>query len=119
MQIGQLSSPVTRAAGDTRPLKDLYSDAIDRVCQLEQDGFDYFQAGEHHFTENQWNPCPLEILAAIAMRTSILRLGTNVLLTPLYHPMRLAEEAATIDLLSNGRLNLVCGSGSSEFEVET
>lgn len=119
MQIGALSTPVTRQAGDTRPLQVIYSEAIDRVCQLEQDGFEYFQAGEHHFTENQWNPCPLEILAAVAMRTSTLRLGTNVLLTPLYHPVRLAEEAATIDLLSNGRLNLVCGSGSSEFEFET
>src|SRR4051812_45094475 len=98
MQVGQLSSPVTRAAGDTRPLKELYSAAIDNIVKLEQDGFDYFQAGEHHFTENQWNPCPLEILSAAAMRTSTLRLGTNVLLTPLYHPIRLAEEASTIDL---------------------
>ncbi len=117
MHVGSLGT-VTRSRGDLRPLAELYQGMVDRAKHLEQLGFNYLHLGEHHFTENQWNPSPLMVLSAIARETSVLRLGTNVLLTPLYHPVRLAEDVATLDLLSNGRVDSLCGSGSSENEFE-
>ena len=117
MLVGTLGT-VSRASGDTRPLAKLYQDMMDRAKELEQSGYDYLHLGEHHFTENQWDPSPLVVLSSIARETSVLRIGTNVLLTPLYHPIRLAEDVATVDLLSNGRVDLLCGSGSSQSEFE-
>jgi len=59
------------------------------------------------------------VLAAIAQYTSRIRLGTLVLLTPFYEPVRLSEDIATLDILSNGRLDIAFGTGSIGFEFET
>lgn len=119
MHVGTLSTGVLRAAGDRRPLVELYQEAIDRALWLEQLGYDFLFLGEHHFMQNQWNPSPLMLLAGLATRTSRLRLGTNVLLTPLYNPLRLAEDLAVLDNLSRGRLDLIGGSASITREFET
>src|SRR5579884_2628222 len=119
MDVGLMTVPVNRDAGDRRPLQALYAAAIERAVRAEQSGYDFFLVGEHHFMDSQWNPSPLMVLAGIATRTTRMRLGTNVLLTPLYHPVRLAEDVATLDLLSNGRVDLVCGAGSVRGEFET
>src|SRR5579884_449014 len=100
MDIGMMAEPVNRSDGDTRPLVELYDAALDRILWLEDQGLDFIMVGEHHFMASQWNPSPLMLLAALARRTSRLRLGTNVLLTPFYNPIRLAEDVATLDLLS-------------------
>jgi alkanesulfonate monooxygenase SsuD/methylene tetrahydromethanopterin reductase-like flavin-dependent oxidoreductase (luciferase family) len=119
MKIGILSQGASRAAGDTRPLSEIYAASIQRAQWLEQMGYDYSLLGEHHFFENQWNPSPLILISAMAQATSVLRLGTNVLLTPFYNPLRLAEDVAVLDNISNGRIDLICGSASITREFET
>jgi alkanesulfonate monooxygenase SsuD/methylene tetrahydromethanopterin reductase-like flavin-dependent oxidoreductase (luciferase family) len=119
VRVGILNVGVIRAPGDTRPLAELYSDALDRVAKVEQLGYDFLFIGEHHFMDSQWNPSPLPLLGSMFARTSIMRLGTNVLLTPLYNPLRLAEDIAVLDNIARGRLDLICGSASITREFET
>ncbi len=80
------------------------------ACLAEECGFDGFFLPEHH-QQPLWPSAPLVELAAIAACTSRLRLGTAVSVPALYHPVRLAEEAATLDSLSGGRLTLGLGLG--------
>jgi alkanesulfonate monooxygenase SsuD/methylene tetrahydromethanopterin reductase-like flavin-dependent oxidoreductase (luciferase family) len=72
---------------------------------------------EHHFTGVGQISAPLQVLTAIAMRTTKLRLGTAVMVLAWHNPAMLAEQAATLDLISNGRLELGIGKGyrASEF----
>ncbi|MEZ5411419.1 MAG: LLM class flavin-dependent oxidoreductase [Acidimicrobiales bacterium] len=118
MDVG-LQGSVIRRAGDTRPLAELYRDQVELAVQAESWGYDFLWVGEHHFAPNQWNPSPLPLLAAIAARTTTLRLGTNVIVAPYHNPLRLAEDIATVDLLSNGRLDVVLGTGSIRDEFDT
>lgn len=84
------------------------------LCEIEFADrllFDEIWLAEHHFTEYATLPSPHILLAAIAARTRHIRMGNMVTVLPLYDPLRLAEEAAMIDQLSRGRLNLGIGSG--------
>lgn len=87
-----------------------------RECErAEAAGFDSVWLGEHH--DNPiLHPTPLVRLAAIASRTNRIRLGTGVLLLPLYHPLAVAEEAAMVDVISGGRLILGVGAGYAPEE---
>src|SRR5207249_5599523 len=71
--------------------------------------------GEHH-NHPLLYPAPLIGLAAVASRTRSIRLGTGVLLLPLYHPLAVAEEAAMVDVISGGRLILGVGAGYAPEE---
>ncbi|MGH8063698.1 MAG: LLM class flavin-dependent oxidoreductase [Candidatus Entotheonellia bacterium] len=88
---------------------------IDEVCaeaQLaEQVGFDAILVGEHHQHRDGFLPSPLIVSTAVAARTQKIRIGTGILLLPLYHPVHVAEDAATLDIISNGRLILGVGMG--------
>jgi probable F420-dependent oxidoreductase len=87
-----------------------------RECErAEAAGFDSVWLGEHHNSPLLY-PAPLVSLAAIASRTHRLRLGTAVLLLPLYQPLRVAEEAAMVDVISGGRLILGVGVGYAPEE---
>jgi probable F420-dependent oxidoreductase len=87
-----------------------------RECErAEAAGFDSIWLGEHHNNPVLY-PAPLVGLAAIASRTRSVRLGTGVLLLPLYHPMMVAEEAAMVDVISGGRLILGVGAGYAPEE---
>jgi alkanesulfonate monooxygenase SsuD/methylene tetrahydromethanopterin reductase-like flavin-dependent oxidoreductase (luciferase family) len=91
---------------------------MDRLVPLAESlGFDSFHTTEHHFQPNGWAPSPLMVLAHAAGLTRRMRLVTNVLLLPLYDPLRLAEDTATLDNLSDGRLTLGVSPGyvSEEF----
>ena len=74
-------------------------------------GYDSAWLSEHHFAPDGYSPSPVVIAAAIAMKTKRMRIGTNVLLLPLYHPVRLAEDCATVDVLSHGRFEFGVGLG--------
>src|SRR5690606_13296596 len=72
---------------------------------------------QHHFgAVDSSLPSPLVFLAAVAARTRRIRLGTTVITAPLEHPIRLAEDAATLDVMSGGRVELGLGTASSEIE---
>lgn len=87
-----------------------------RDCErAEAAGFDSVWLGEHHNSPTLY-PTPLIGLAAIAARTRRVRLGTGVLLLPLYHPLSVAEEGAMVDVISGGRLILGVGVGYAPEE---
>src|SRR5437867_3750708 len=87
-----------------------------RECErAEAAGFDSVWLGEHHNNPVLY-PAPLIGLAAVASRTRSIRLGTGVLLLPLYHPLMVAEEGAMVDMISGGRLILGVGAGYAPEE---
>jgi alkanesulfonate monooxygenase SsuD/methylene tetrahydromethanopterin reductase-like flavin-dependent oxidoreductase (luciferase family) len=77
-------------------------------------GYDILWAHEHHAGAAIY-PSPLMTLAALAPLTRRIGLGTNMLLLPLYHPLRVAEDGAMVDVLSGGRLRLGVSGGSARL----
>jgi probable F420-dependent oxidoreductase len=92
-----------------------FEETIQECERAEAAGFASVWLGEHHDNSTLY-PTPLLGLAAIASRTRRLRLGTGVLLLPLYHPLAVAEEAAMVDVISGGRLILGVGAGYAPEE---
>lgn len=90
---------------------DLYAAALDQVQWGDELGFDLVGLGEHHASPDGYDPSPLSLAAAMAGRTRRIRLRTSVLLAPLYDPVKLAEDAAVVQLASGGRLLLGLGGG--------
>jgi alkanesulfonate monooxygenase SsuD/methylene tetrahydromethanopterin reductase-like flavin-dependent oxidoreductase (luciferase family) len=88
-----------------------YAQIVDEAVYAEELGFDSFWIGEHHFSQYIC-PYPVPLLAAIAARTSKIRLGTGVALAPHHDPIRLAEDYAMLDVLSGGRVDLVLARGA-------
>ncbi len=82
----------------------------------EELGFHSAWFAEHHFTRYGIGSSALVFAGAIAARTDKIRLGTAVLVPPLHNPIRLAEDTATLDLISNGRLDVGFGRGASRSE---
>ncbi|MGH9424727.1 MAG: LLM class flavin-dependent oxidoreductase, partial [Terriglobia bacterium] len=82
-----------------RSYQDVYTEILEQIVWAESIGYDDVWLTEHHFTEDGHAPSPLPQAAAIAVKTKTMRIGTGVLLLPLYHPVRVAEDCATIDIL--------------------
>jgi alkanesulfonate monooxygenase SsuD/methylene tetrahydromethanopterin reductase-like flavin-dependent oxidoreductase (luciferase family) len=100
------------AAGYTEQQR--YRDILAQIELGDTLGFDTAWLGELHFSRAfSISANPLMILAAAAQRTSRVRLGTAVTLLPLHNPVKIAEEAATADILSNGRLEFGVGRGTA------
>jgi probable F420-dependent oxidoreductase len=111
-----LRNPRELAGGRSFP--SLYAETLELVEAAEALGYDAIWFTEHHFVpEDGYLPSPLVMCAAAAARTRRVDIGTGVLLVPLYHPVRLAEDCAVIDNLSNGRLMLgpAIGYKADEF----
>ena len=88
-----------------------YQDALDEVVRGEGLGFDSVWMEEHHSVVNHYWPSPLPVLAGFATRTSRVTLGTDILVAPFYHPVRLAEDIALLDVMSGGRVVLGAAIG--------
>jgi len=98
-----------------RAYEDLYAETIEQVVWAEGLGYESAWLSEHHFAPDGYSPSPVVIAAALAVKTKRMRIGTNVLLLPLYHPVRLAEDCATVDILSRGRFELGVGSATGSM----
>ncbi len=94
-----------------RSAADVYADIIDHMVWAESLGFEDAFFLEHHFTDDDYVPSPLVAATAVAARTKKMRVFTNILILPLYDPVRLAEDGAVLDVISNGRLDLGVGLG--------
>ncbi len=93
-----------------------YSELMEEIIFAEQLGFDGVWTTEHHGFDDGYLPAPFTFLASVAARTRKMRLGTNVLLLPLWPIRLIAEEAAVLDVLSGGRLTLGVGLGYVQHE---
>lgn len=90
---------------------EIYRQEIEHAVAVDELGYDHVWLSEHHFVEDGYSPSLMPIAAAIAARTSRVRIGSFVLLLPLHNPIRVAEDAATVDVISNGRFDLGVGLG--------
>ncbi len=88
-----------------------YQEALDQVLWAEHLGYESVWMTEHHFTHHGIVSATLSVLSYLAAVTHRIRLGTAVTVLPFHNPIQLAEEAATVDLLSNGRLDIGVGRG--------
>jgi len=98
-------------------LGELYASRLRLIEQYDRAGFRSYHLAEHHSTPLGMAPSPSVFLAAVAQRTTRLRFGPLLYVTPLYHPLRLAEEVVMLDHLSGGRLELGLGRGASHIEI--
>jgi alkanesulfonate monooxygenase SsuD/methylene tetrahydromethanopterin reductase-like flavin-dependent oxidoreductase (luciferase family) len=99
-----------------RPWEDVFSELLEQIVEVDQMGYDSIWITEHHFAEDGYTPSPITLLAAIAARTKNVRLSTDIMILPLYHAVRLAEDVATVDILSRGRMMLGMGMGYRDEE---
>ncbi|MFZ8887336.1 MAG: LLM class flavin-dependent oxidoreductase [Steroidobacteraceae bacterium] len=98
------------------PFETLYAQCLDQIVEAERIGFDSVWITEHHFCEDGYTPSPLVLAGAIGARTRRLRMGTNLMILPLHNPVRIAEDSATLSLLTGGRFDLGVGIGYREME---
>ena len=102
----------TRLVDDV-PAPEVYARALETFALAEELGYEVGWVAQHHAHQEGGLPSPLVLLAAVAARTERIRLATGIITLPLEQPIRVAEDAAVLDALSGGRVELGFGSGSA------
>ena len=96
-----------------------WPEILEQIAWGESIGFSSAWISEHHFLTDGYASGTMPLAAAIAQRTTAMEIGTNVAVLPVHQPIRLAEDALTVDALSGGRLRLGVGLGYREVEFTT
>jgi probable F420-dependent oxidoreductase len=96
----------------------VYEAGLEQVVRSEELGYDWVNITEHHVTDDGYCPALMPVLAAMAVKTERIGLSTGMLILPLHHPLRIAEEAAVVDVLSGGRLTLGVAAGYRRLEFD-
>ena len=119
MKIGLLFTSHPDPATEPYPHQSVHERTTRDVLEAEQLGFDSVWIAEHHFS-NRYGilPDPFSYLCYLAAKTSRIKLCAGVMVVPLHHPMRIVENAAFVDILSNGRFQLGLGSGYRPYEFD-
>jgi alkanesulfonate monooxygenase SsuD/methylene tetrahydromethanopterin reductase-like flavin-dependent oxidoreductase (luciferase family) len=100
----------------TKSIESVFMQTADQVCLAEEIGFDIAWFAEHHFSNYSLCPSPIGMATYMAGRTKRIRLGTGVVVVPLYHPLRILEDLCLLDIMSNGRAVIGLGSGYQQYE---
>ena len=98
--------------------QEVFSRGLEQAQAAESLGYRSIWLGEHHFSTYGYLSRPMQLATWIAAKTTRLRVGTAVMVVPLHHPLIIAEEIATLDLLSGGRLDVGFGRGYQRYEFE-
>ncbi|ELZ98155.1 luciferase monooxygenase [Haloferax mucosum ATCC BAA-1512] len=119
MKLGTGLFTCQRRPDDDRPMAELYDEMLTLGRAIDDSGLESAWVSEHHFMEDGYLSGTMPALGALAATTENIELGTCIALAPLYDPIRLAEDTATVDLLSGGRttLGLSIGSNPREFDA--
>jgi alkanesulfonate monooxygenase SsuD/methylene tetrahydromethanopterin reductase-like flavin-dependent oxidoreductase (luciferase family) len=99
-----------------RSSSEIIVEEMDQMVLSEELGFDSVWLTEHHYADYGLSAAPSVLAATLAARTRHVTIGTAVYVVPFHHPLRLAEETATLDILSNGRLIVGIGRGNRPLE---
>jgi probable F420-dependent oxidoreductase len=97
--------------------QDPFAETYELARLAEEAGFDTATIGHHHFLPGNQSD-PLTFMATVVARTTTLRVGTGIFLLPVHNPIRVAEQVATIDQISNGRVSLGVGTGWWPLEYQ-
>ena len=103
--------PCTQDPPDGKNIANLIKELVEQAELCEKVGFDGFYFTEHHQQSDGYLPSPVLLSGMVGMRTTRLKVGTCVLLSPLYHPIRLAEDIAVVDQATEGRMVAAMGIG--------
>jgi alkanesulfonate monooxygenase SsuD/methylene tetrahydromethanopterin reductase-like flavin-dependent oxidoreductase (luciferase family) len=114
MHFGLFSLMAQRDRGITA--RQLYQEMVEQVKLAEAIGFDIAWFAEHHFSNYCLCPSPITMATCLAPQTTRIRLGTAVIVAPLYHPLRMLEDIGMLDVISNGRAVIGLGTGYQHYE---
>jgi luciferase family oxidoreductase group 1 len=101
-----------------RPAPEIFARGVEMAEAAETLGFRNVWLAEHHFSTYGYLSRPAQLATYIAAKTKHLRVGTAVIVVPLHHPLVIAEEIATLDLLAGGRVDIGLGRGYQHYEFE-
>jgi len=118
MDFGYFTLSDNHYENNSRTANQFVADITNEALYADKIGMHSAWIGEHHFNSLGVLSCPDLVLSYIAAQTKRIRLAPAVTVTPLHHPIRVAEQWATLDLLSNGRVDFACGRGYDRREYE-
>ncbi|MFT4957485.1 MAG: alkanesulfonate monooxygenase SsuD, partial [Halobacteriales archaeon] len=118
MKLGTGLFTTQRRPNDDRSMAEIHDEMLALARAIDDAGLASAWVSEHHFTDDGYLAATMPVLGALATVTDDVEIGTSIALAPLYDQVRLAEDAATVDLLSDGRLSLGLAVGYREVEFD-